>query len=128
MTDDPSERFRRLLKSEEETQAEPPPEPARVTGTTPRRPLPALDKDNMPLPRRVTETDMGGTTVTPAAFETRTGPRPNASPPRTGITRPRKRNGGAAGFIGRLASRGCLAKGLVVVLFLLVIMGLCLGS
>src|SRR4030042_325923 len=61
MTDDPREKFRRLLNSEEETQAEPPPVAPRVeASSTPRAGFPALDKDNMPLPRRVSETAIGG--------------------------------------------------------------------
>ncbi|MBN1451829.1 MAG: transglycosylase domain-containing protein, partial [Anaerolineales bacterium] len=35
---------------------------------TPDTPMPALDKDNMPLPRRVDEIDVGATRVTPAAY------------------------------------------------------------
>src|SRR5436190_15665109 len=83
--------IRRLLDSEAETRAEPaiepkPEESASQEGTTraspPRRtPIPnieternqppiALDKDNMPLPRRVDEVDMDGTRVTPVAYGT----------------------------------------------------------
>jgi len=90
--------IRRLLDSEAETRAEPaiepkPEEPASQDGTTraspPRRtPVPdleternpppiALDKDNMPLPRRVDEVDMDGTRVTPVAYGTPSRPRGN---------------------------------------------------
>ncbi len=76
-------RIKRLIDSESETRAEPPVvppsnDPADSAGTTraqtPRRtPTPpphiSLDKDNMPLPRRVDETDMDGTRVTPVAYE-----------------------------------------------------------
>ena len=41
--------------------------PGRIS-PTPDTPMPALDKDNMPLPRRVDEIDVGATRVTPAAF------------------------------------------------------------
>jgi len=98
--EDPRERLRRLLASEDETlpdlpvpddepggspsdetiasvfsslneeeeESPKPPEPE----TTPDTPMPALDKDNMPLPRRVDEIDVGATRVSPAAY---TGPR-----------------------------------------------------
>ena len=82
--------IRRLLDSEAETRAEPaiepkPEEPASQEGTTraspPRRtPTPppiALDKDNMPLPRRVDEVDMDGTRVTTVAYGTPSRPRGN---------------------------------------------------
>src|SRR5512142_2176774 len=86
MTDDPRDKFRRLINSEDETHAEPPSQPAPPPESVPHRPYPELDKDNMPLPRRVTETDMDGTRVTPAAYDTRTnpnrrtGPRPTTGP------------------------------------------------
>jgi hypothetical protein len=126
MTDDPREKFRRLLKSEEETQAEPPPVAPRVeTSATPPAGFPALDKDNMPLPRRVSETDIGGTRVTPAAFEIGTSPRHTqyirgAPPP----------NGPRGIYLGlkRFANRGCVVQGIVLMLFLVVIAGLCLAS
>ena len=80
--------LKRLLDSEAETRPEPPVEPTsptntdgtvNPTGTTraqapkinptyPQRNVP-LDKDNMPLPRRVNEVDMDGTRVTPVAYE-----------------------------------------------------------
>src|SRR5512138_1598968 len=74
MSDDPSDKFRRLINSEDETHAEPPSQPVPPPQSVPHRSYPALDKDNMPLPRRVTETDMDGTRVTPAAFDSRTSP------------------------------------------------------
>lgn len=129
MADDPREKFRRLVKSEEETRAEAPaaaPEPARLD-RTPIPPLrfPELDKDNMPLPRRVSETDVGGTRVTPAAFDvsiTQRGRR--VSPRLPGATRPNA----AASLWGRLTSRGCLLQGLILMLFAFAILGLCLAS
>src|SRR5688572_23934657 len=76
MKNDDNDRLRRLLKSEEETRKdiEPPPSSSttassKKTGsTTPRLNLPDLDKDNMPLPKRVDEVDVEGTRVTPAAY------------------------------------------------------------
>ncbi len=97
--EDPRDRLRRLLASEDETQAELPaqeedpalspdelsvPEPDEslpVSEDIPETPMPALDKDNMPLPRRVDEIDTGATRVTPAAYH---GPsRPTSTHPGT---------------------------------------------
>jgi len=94
--EDPRDRLRRLLASEDETmpdlpiqdeepggspsdetiasvlsslgkeEKEPPAPPALTP--TPDTPMPALDKDNMPLPRHVDEIDVGATRVTPAAY------------------------------------------------------------
>ncbi|MBI2757606.1 MAG: PBP1A family penicillin-binding protein [Chloroflexi bacterium] len=115
--DDPRDKFRRLLNSEDETRAEPPSQPAR--GVQPPLARPALDKDNMPLPRRVDEIDTDGTRVTPAAYETRTSRRngtPPPAPPRSSWPRFNFRNA------------GCLIRGLIVVVFILVVAGVCLGS
>ena len=73
MTEDDKERIRRLLNSEEQTRDDVTPHHA--DGRRPRvydgpLPRPALDADNMPLPRRVDQVDMGGTRVTPAAYQT----------------------------------------------------------
>jgi 1A family penicillin-binding protein len=79
----------------------------------------------MPLPRRVSETDLGGTRVTPAAFETGTAPpgrrsvRSAASPPPPA---------GVSAGLRRLYNRGCLVQALILLLFAAVILGLCLGS
>ncbi len=106
MTDD-RERIHKLLHSEEETHMEPS----------------ALEGEGLSLPRRVDETDVEGTRVTPAAFETKTSPR-NGSP---SVVPPR--NGGS-GFSLNLDIRslGCLVRGLIVLVFILVLIGLCFGS
>jgi len=78
-----------------------------------------LDKDNIHLPHRVDEIDTDGTRVTPAAYETRTGPRsalPPAVPPRSG------------GLRFNFRGMGCFIRGLIVIVFVSVIVGLCLGS
>jgi membrane peptidoglycan carboxypeptidase len=87
MTDDAErERIHRLLRSEEDTNNEI--TPHHVTNERPRvyaEPLshPALDADNMPLPRRVDEVDTGGTRLTPARYQRSTGPtRQSPSTPR----------------------------------------------
>src|SRR3970282_1998962 len=94
--EDPRDRLRRLLASEDETMPELPtadeesggsPSDATIASvmaslggeeeesselpthtSTPDTPMPALDKANMPLPRRVDEIDVGATRVTPAAY------------------------------------------------------------
>jgi 1A family penicillin-binding protein len=111
--DDPPDKFRRIINSEEETHVEPP------SGALPSRP--ALDKDDMPLPRRVDEIDMYGTRVTPAAFETKTGPRTGARPPA-----PPQRV--ESGFRFNRRNLGCLLWGLIVLAFLTIIVALSLGS
>ncbi len=77
MSNEDNDRLRRLMRSEEETRKDlnpaPPPDGTaasrRTTGnTTPRLNLPDLDENNMPLPRRVEETDLEGTRVTNAAY------------------------------------------------------------
>jgi penicillin-binding protein 1C len=82
--EDPRDKLRRLLASEDETMPELP-LPDEEPGGSPsdetiasiisslgeeeeEPPAPALDKDNMPLPRRVDEIDVGATRVTPAAY------------------------------------------------------------
>ena len=92
--EDRLKRIQRLLDSEAETRAEPAitpkaetPKPEGTTkSSTPRRtPTPpphiALDKDNLPLPRRVDEMDMGSTRVSPAAYEPSSRPRISQSQP-----------------------------------------------
>ena len=126
MTDDPRDRFRRLIKSEEETRAETPAQPARVNGSMPQTGTPALDKDNMPLPRRVSETDIGGTRVTPAAFAVGTGPTNSQYARR--MTPPRNGPRNALQGLQRFANRGCIVQGMILMLFAAVILGLCLAS
>ena len=95
--EDPRDRLRRLLASEEETIPELPVQDEKPGGSpsdetiasvlsslgeeegvspeaqtqtpTPDTPIPALDKDNMPLPRRVDEIDVGATRVSPSAYD-----------------------------------------------------------
>ncbi len=119
MNEDTPKRFRRLINSEEETQAEPPSQPLPPMEPIPSRP--ALDKDNMPLPRRVDEIDTGGTRVTPAAYEVKTNRRYASQvpvPPRSGVP----------SFEFHSINWGCLLRGLIVLVFILVAVGLCLGS
>jgi 1A family penicillin-binding protein len=134
MPDDPRDKFRRLLNSEDETRAEPPSQPARPPDPVPHRSYPALDKDNMPLPRRVTETDLDGTRVTPAAFDTRTSPHRRQSPTTPPPPPPSKYGFTLKDFhLSRGSGRGSRWRGriltiLIVLAFLFVVIGLCLGS
>jgi len=124
MTDDDTERRRRLINSEGETQGEyrPPPPPSGLKpGTGPAISRPALDGDNMPLPRRVDEIDMDGTRVTPAAFEPATTPRSRATAT-SAVTR------ATLPAINWRRSAGCLARVLIGLAFIFVVVGLCVGS
>lgn len=143
MSSEDNERLRRLLRSEEETRADiepapptpPKPDPNSTGDTTPRFTRPALDKDNMPLPRRVDETDVDGTRVTPAAYRVGS-QRPVYQPPpayqqsayQYPAYAPRQ-----ATFLERLKSvfqgrKGCLLRALIVSVFAFIILILCAGS
>ena len=148
MTNEDEDRIKKiknLLDSEAETRPETPIEPAKddspYEGTTrasvprhtptpppPRRPI-ELDKDNMPLPRRVDQLDMEGTRVTPAAYGSvsrprNTRPRP-ASTPRPSQPPP-KRPVISLEWLGK--SGGCFSRALVFSLFALVILAVIGGS
>ncbi len=137
MSDDPSDKFRRLINSEDETHAEPPSQPVPPPQSVPHRSYPALDKDNMPLPRRVTETDVDGTRVTPAAYNSptsptsprrRTGPRPAPSPSKPRYRFDVRRIRWTAGSGGGSRWRSRLIVTLIVMAFIFVVIALCLGS
>ncbi len=110
--EDPRNKFRRLLDSEAETQADEPAADATPSGQ--RRPVrhPAIDENGMPLPNRVDELDMGGTRVSPAALEKTTGAYPR-----------RRRGKPGRGFNSR-KTFGCLLRGLIVLIFVVVALGL----
>ncbi|HSB00931.1 MAG TPA: transglycosylase domain-containing protein, partial [Anaerolineales bacterium] len=100
--------------------------PARRTPTPP--PHIALDKDNLPLPRRVDELDMEGTRVSPVAYEPPSRPR-NAqarlAPPIQIPVQP-PAVGRALSFNWRSGWSGCLVRAFLVALFgvvLLLILG-----
>ncbi len=132
MTDDPRDKFRRLINSEDETHAETPSQPVPPAESVPHRSYPALDKDNMPLPRRVNETDIEGTHVTPAAFNTRTEPRrrsPTTPPPSRYTLNLRKLRLGSGSSGSRGARwRSRILVSLIVLAFMFVLIALCLGS
>ncbi|HVN15608.1 MAG TPA: PBP1A family penicillin-binding protein [Anaerolineales bacterium] len=145
--EDPRERLRRLLSSEDETLPDLPTDfkPAR-TPTPPPPPIsdsdtplvqPALDRDNMPLPRRVDQIDMDGTRVTPAAYEPTTGRR--RAPTRMTQTPPPPPPSSNSFFnidlsnfnwnnINWRGGLGCFLRVLIVIVFIVAIVGLCLGS
>jgi len=124
---DPREKFRRLIASESETQAEP--VNARPEHSTPDTgirdtPRPAVDSRGMPLPRRVDEIDMNATRVSPAALEhtptttVHRRPPPTPSRPMRAARRP---------FDWRKAG-GCLLRGLILVTFVFVALALILAA
>ncbi len=145
--EDRIKRIQRLLDSEAETHAEPPftpkeeaPKPEGTTkSSTPRRtPTPpphiALDKDNLPLPRRVDEVDMGSTRVTPAAYDQVSRPRIGQAqpsqprrvpPPSLPKSQPRKIN---LGKLDLSQGWGCLVRGFIFALFAIVILAIIGGS
>jgi 1A family penicillin-binding protein len=137
MSDEDNDRLRRILRSEEETQGvynpEPVEPPSQITDPYSR---PALDKDNMPLPRRVNEIDMEGTRVTPAAYQPTRSQQPQPAPPKPVVatpappSQPHARNGQnppKAKFNWR-GNWGCFLRGLIVAAFIAVVIGLIVGS
>jgi 1A family penicillin-binding protein len=135
-----AKRIKRLLDSEAETRAEPPFEPAQydkpregTTRTSTPRPTPPppppieLDENNMPLPRRVDQVDMGSTRVSPAAYEPASRPRNGISQPRSASTpRPSQPTPSRPAISLEWMSGwgGCLARGFVISLFGLVILAI----
>jgi 1A family penicillin-binding protein len=86
-----------------------PPEGGRSKRPSP----PRLDENNMPLPRRVDELDLGGTQVTPAAYHTHVskpagGGHPNTTPWRREL--------------------GCLLRGMILIVFLLIGLAFIVGA
>jgi len=152
MTDNEEDRLKkvqRLLDSESETHAEPaitpnkdeaPKQQGTTKASTPHRtPTPpphiALDKDNLPLPRRVDEVDMGSTRVSPAAYEPLSRPRISQSqipsqprrvpPPSLPKSQPWKID---LSKLDLNRGWGCIARGFILALFGLVILAIIGGS
>jgi penicillin-binding protein 1C len=122
--EDPRERFRRVMASEADTQADNPPEKDVTSGTTRPRVIrrPALDQDGMPLPRRVEEIDMGATRVGQAAYDHTPGPtlrRPGSG---------RRRKPARRRSVNWQKAGGCLLRLLIVSVFLGVALALILVS
>jgi penicillin-binding protein 1C len=144
-------RIQRLLDSEAETRAETPVNPkqdekdsstATTKAQTPKRtPTPPqhipLDKDNMPLPRRVNETDLEGTRVAPVAYEPTSRPRngtpatrrlPSQPPLNPSLQAPSQPVARPVSSTFGLLSGGCLIRLLIVLLFGIVILLLIGGT
>ena len=143
-----AKRIRRLLDSEAETRPEIPIEPTQdeapkegtTRASTPHRtPIPdpgqsrrtpiALDKDNMPLPRRVDQVDVEGTRVTPAAYGSASRPRNtqsrSASTPRPSQPPPQRP---VISLDWMSGWGGCLARAFILALFGFVIAALIGGT
>ncbi|HEX6269028.1 MAG TPA: transglycosylase domain-containing protein [Anaerolineales bacterium] len=134
--------IRRLLDSEAETRADTPIEPeqddladtdATTRANTPHR-TPVhhiqLDKDNLPLPRRVDELDMDATRVSPVAYDSPNRPRnaptrlaPPIQPP---VQPPVSSRPIPSGW--RRGWGGCLLRAFIATLFGVVIFALIAGS
>src|ERR1051326_7090894 len=99
--------IKHLLDSEAETRPEPAVTPtkdeetpktegttkassARRTPPPPSTPPIALDKDNMPLPKRVHEVDLEGTRVSPVAYDSSSRPRNNVQVVTSTPSQPRR--------------------------------------
>ena len=143
--EDPRDKLRRLLASEDETMPDLPTPDKEPGGSpsdetlaslmsllgedeeadsektpTPDTPVPALDKDNMPLPRRVDEIDVGATRVTPAAYN---------APSQPAVLRPATQRVAKKPKVPFWKGRGgCLLRGFVILLFGLVGLALLGGS
>ena len=120
--EDPREKFRRLVDSEADTQADPPAEQSAAEKTTPVVRHPAIDENGMPLPRRVEEIDMGATRVSPSAFSPATTRRVRRPAAPAGVSKPSRRP-----FDWPKAG-GCLLRGLIVIVFIFVAVGLVLAA
>jgi penicillin-binding protein 1C len=119
-SEDPREKFHRLLDSEAETQAEPPAEEFLPGGNRPIR-RPAVDENGMPLPSRVDEIDMGATSVSRAAYEHTPGPTArHRGTTRRKSSMPRRRS------FDRRKTGGCMLRGLIISIFTGVALGLLL--
>ncbi|MDI6768574.1 MAG: transglycosylase domain-containing protein [Anaerolineales bacterium] len=125
---DPREKFRRLIASESETQAEPvktPPEIPTPGSEIRDTPHPAVDSRGMPLPRRVDEIDIHATRVSPAAFDHT--PPPTSRHPASVPTRRSRQALSRPPFNWRKAG-GCLLRALILVTFAAVALALILAA
>lgn len=156
MNNDDNDKLRRLIDSEGSTRKDikPASDSAKTgstkkSGNTPKLTLPEIDKDGMPLPKRVDEIDVEGTRVTPAAYrqsqnQTPSGQRPvyrlpesNQQPNRY---QTRTQSQSQEPFINRLQTffantltslrnnKRTIRIGCVTTLFAFVFLGLCIAS
>ena len=131
MSNEDNDRLHRILKSEEETQGVYNPVPVDPSSQiTDKYYRPALDKDNMPLPRRVDEVDMEGTQVTRAAYITTQSQQPQPKPVATTSTPPSQPRAQIPSKfnINWRGNMGCFLRGLIISAFAVVVIGLIAGS
>ncbi|MFH2039493.1 MAG: transglycosylase domain-containing protein, partial [Chloroflexota bacterium] len=99
------------------------PSDAPVTPTTTPRPAyrPALDGNNMPLPRRVDEIDMNATRVSPSAFN---------SPSKSVTTQRSKTRKGEGNLLKKNPRKkmGCILRSMIIMVFSIVALGLILTA
>jgi penicillin-binding protein 1C len=145
--EDRIKKIKKLLDSEAETRADLPFEPEKEEGdesdeqeattraSTPRTPVPPpieLDKDNLPLPRRVNEVDMEGTRVSPVAYEPSSRPRGTQAQTRLASTprpsQPTSRPITRPVTFDWKRGWGCALRGFIFALFILVILAIIGGS
>jgi penicillin-binding protein 1C len=119
----PQEKFNRILNSEADTQAEPPDEEFTPSGGTRVIRHPAVDENDMPLPRRVEEIDLGATRVSASAYEKT----PNQTVRRPGKTRRTSSTHGRNSFNWPRMG-GCLLRALIISIFVFVALGLILAA
>src|SRR5690349_20379423 len=129
MPTEDNDRKRRLIRSEEETQGKYNPTPVEPPShPTEKFYRPRLDEDNMPLPRRVEETDLEGTRVTRAAYEPVTTNNRPAYVPSTQRPPVKEKPGFNLDFIRNInwrSNTGCLLRVLIFSAFAMLILGLC---
>lgn len=128
--------IRRLIASEDETRVDAPlpPYPGNTYPPPTQTPRPNNPVYNS-LPQRVDETDLGATRVTPAAYyQPVSQPQPAAVPPRArqGVDWRTQINAQWNTLLNDLKNRrinwGCLLRGMIVVLFGIIFIGLIGGS
>lgn len=135
MNDDDNDRLRRILMAEAKTQAEKPTSEGSPSQVTERN----FQTPGMPLPQRVNQVDTDGTQVTPAAYQS--GHLPNSQTVRREIpteisakaVKSRASNPAAQKRNIRPAfkwqqSIGCLLRGFILAMFIMVIVVLAGGS
>jgi penicillin-binding protein 1C len=127
--EDPGKKFRRLVDSEADTQADVPVKPDGTESDSPVVRHPAIDENNLPLPQRVEELDMDATRVTPSAFEytpatkpRRPIPRSSRPAPSRSIPETRRRS------TNLFKAGGCFMRGLIFLIFIAVAVGLILAA
>ncbi len=109
---------------QQETDTPPPP----GLGTTPQTAPPALDTRGMPLPRRVDEIDLGGTQVTPSAYEQTESRRPATTPASVPPPPPKRRIRPKLQGAQLERTLGCLLRMSLLGAFVLVVLAVIAAS